>query len=160
MMIERMRPLEPSSAPAVMRSLLSSTKPIATADSPAFDKLQDLEMRYFGGEYAEQKELLDKLHAQQQADIFVASFSGLQKADRLLSYSVWSKDVPTWLPRTMYVAFYDPVEQHPRFATWEQVQATVGYLLEPLDCYPPRWFAEEFPTAAQLDAMHAENWTE
>src|SRR5437660_1328750 len=35
MMIERIRPLEPSSAPAVTRSLLLSTKPIATAESPA-----------------------------------------------------------------------------------------------------------------------------
>ena len=35
MMIERIRPDEPSSAPAVIRSLLSITKPIATADSPA-----------------------------------------------------------------------------------------------------------------------------
>ncbi len=37
MMIARMRPLDPSSAPAVIRSLLSSTKPIATAESPAYE---------------------------------------------------------------------------------------------------------------------------
>ena len=37
MMIDRIRPLEPSSAPAVISSLLSSTKPIATADSPAYE---------------------------------------------------------------------------------------------------------------------------
>ncbi len=37
MMMERMRPLEPSSAPAVMSSLLSSTKPIATAERPAYE---------------------------------------------------------------------------------------------------------------------------
>ncbi len=35
MMIERIRPLEPSSAPAVTSSLLSSTKPMATAERPA-----------------------------------------------------------------------------------------------------------------------------
>src|SRR2546426_11044682 len=35
MMIERIKPLEPSRAPAVTRSLLSSTKPIATAERPA-----------------------------------------------------------------------------------------------------------------------------
>ena len=37
MMIDRIRPDEPSSAPAVMSSLFSSTKPIATADSPAYE---------------------------------------------------------------------------------------------------------------------------
>jgi hypothetical protein len=37
MMIARMRPLEPSSAPAVMSSLLSRTNPIATADKPAYE---------------------------------------------------------------------------------------------------------------------------
>ena len=36
MMIDRIKPLEPSSAPAVISSLLSSTKPIATADRPAY----------------------------------------------------------------------------------------------------------------------------
>ena len=36
MMIERIKPLEPSSAPAVTSSLLSSTKPMATAASPAY----------------------------------------------------------------------------------------------------------------------------
>ena len=35
MMIERIRPLEPSSAPATISSLLSSTKPMAHADRPA-----------------------------------------------------------------------------------------------------------------------------
>ncbi len=35
MMIDRIKPLEPSSAPAVTSSLLLSTKPMATAESPA-----------------------------------------------------------------------------------------------------------------------------
>ena len=37
MMIERIRPLDPSSAPAVTSSLLPSTKPIATAERPAYE---------------------------------------------------------------------------------------------------------------------------
>ena len=37
MMIDRIRPDDPSSAPAVMSSLFSSTKPIATAASPAYE---------------------------------------------------------------------------------------------------------------------------
>jgi len=37
MMIERIRPELPSRAPAVMRSLLLSTKPMATADRPAYE---------------------------------------------------------------------------------------------------------------------------
>ena len=36
MMIDRIRPLAPSSAPATTSSRLSSTKPIATADRPAY----------------------------------------------------------------------------------------------------------------------------
>ena len=35
MMMERIRPDDPSSAPAMISSLLSSTKPIAAADRPA-----------------------------------------------------------------------------------------------------------------------------
>ena len=37
MMIERIRPDDPSSAPAMMSSLFCSTNPIATADSPAYE---------------------------------------------------------------------------------------------------------------------------
>ncbi len=37
MMMDRMRPDAPSSAPAVMSSLFSMTKPIATADRPAYE---------------------------------------------------------------------------------------------------------------------------
>ena len=37
MMTERIRPDDPSSAPAMMSSLFSSTKPIATADRPAYE---------------------------------------------------------------------------------------------------------------------------
>jgi hypothetical protein len=37
MMMARMSPLDPSSAPAVISSLLSSTNPIATADRPAYE---------------------------------------------------------------------------------------------------------------------------
>src|SRR5437879_12522235 len=37
MMIERINPEEPSSAPAIMRRLLSSTNPMALADSPAYE---------------------------------------------------------------------------------------------------------------------------
>ena len=36
MITDRIRPDDPSSAPAVMSTLFSSTKPIATADSPAY----------------------------------------------------------------------------------------------------------------------------
>ena len=35
MITDRMKPDDPSSAPATISSLLSSTKPIATADNPA-----------------------------------------------------------------------------------------------------------------------------
>ncbi len=37
MITERIRPDDPSSAPAVMRSLFDSTNPIATAASPAYE---------------------------------------------------------------------------------------------------------------------------
>ena len=37
MMTDRMKPDDPSSAPAVMSILFSSTNPIATADSPAYE---------------------------------------------------------------------------------------------------------------------------
>ena len=37
MLIERIKPEAPSSAPATIKSLLSSTKPIAAAERPAYE---------------------------------------------------------------------------------------------------------------------------
>lgn len=123
------------------------------ADSPHFQKLRRLEVEYLFGEYAEQKRLLELRHEQTGMDVFVATFTAIEKEDILLSYSLWSESVPTWLPRTQYVAFMNAEQQPLGLVPWERVEVTMGPAMQLLDCYPPRWFVDTFPDDAQLVEM-------
>ena len=48
MMTARMKPDEPSSAPATMSSLLSSANPMALADKPAYELSRAMDGRHIG----------------------------------------------------------------------------------------------------------------
>jgi uncharacterized protein YtpQ (UPF0354 family) len=60
------------------------------ADHPHHEKFRLLEMKHYGGEYAEQKNALEKWTAHKGLDVFVASFSGMRQGDKDLSYCLWS----------------------------------------------------------------------
>lgn len=127
------------------------------ADHPHYDKFRLLEIQYLSGEYAIQKELLDKLHEKEGEDVFVATFSAIKRTDgKLLSYATWSQGVPTWLPRTDLVALVVAEPNRMGLVPWERVQAVVGHMFEPLDCYPPRWLVTDFPTPEQWEQMQVE----
>ena len=51
------------------------------AGHPLFDEFRLLRMRSCGQDYAEQKELLDALHAKTGRDVFVSAFSVMQRKD-------------------------------------------------------------------------------
>ncbi len=106
-----------------------------------------------GRDYAEQKELLDRLHAKTSKNIFVATFNVVQDPQgRLLSYAVWAESVGSWLPQTDMLVF-GGLEGEPTMVPWSKAQEEVGHLLESLDIYPPRYRVLEFPSAEQLAAM-------
>lgn len=124
-------------------------------DSPAYNQLHDLLLRSIGGEYTDQKELLEQLHAATGEDVFVASFSGVQdtKTGRTSSYCCWPCGVPTLLPVTEEVFLMEGDPRDPKLlarTSWDRMQQVVGHLLEEQDCYPPRYFVQEFPTERQL----------
>jgi hypothetical protein len=127
-------------------------------DHPHHEKFRLLEQGFLAGEYAEQKSLLDKRHEQTGEDVFVASFSIAEKDGKRLTYSVWSKDVVTWLPKTEFVGLFDDQPEQLEFVAWGQLKAVAGHLLAPLDCYPPRWLVEDFPSRDQIEKMSPEQW--
>jgi uncharacterized protein YtpQ (UPF0354 family) len=129
-------------------------------DHPHHEKFKRLETEHLFGEYAEQKALLDKRHEQTGKEVFVATFSPAERDGEVMSYCVWSKDVPTWLPKTEFVGLYDPVTEHADFVTWERLEAVAGHLMAPLDCYPPRWMVDGFPSKDEIEKMSPENWDE
>lgn len=122
-------------------------------DHPLYWDFRTWRTRSMGQDYTEQKELLDKLHQKTGEDVFVASFSGLEDSGHFASYSVWTKGVPTLLPRTDRIALLDPADDNPVLAEWDCVAGVVGDMMEAIDVYPPRFRVVGFPDEMQLAAI-------
>jgi hypothetical protein len=122
---------------------------------PQHARFRRLYLQSLGQDYAEQKELLEKLHRKTGEDLFVASFSALEREGEMFSYAVWSKDVASLLPRTDRVAFLRASDDRPMLVAWERVEEIAGELLEPVDMYPERFRVIDFPDESQLARLAA-----
>jgi hypothetical protein len=123
--------------------------------SPAYNRLHELQLRSIGGEYTDQKELLEQLHTARHEDIFVASFSGIQdsKTGQMSSYCIWPRGVRALLPETEEIFLMDGDPQAPELIArvpWDRVQQVAGHLLQPQDFYPPRYLVNDFPSEREL----------
>ncbi len=118
-------------------------------------QFRELEVRSLGPEYAEQKQLLEEIHQQEETDLFVATYSALrqQESQRIFSYAVWGEGVETLMPRTHRIALIAENQGFLGMADWDQVMAVAGDLFEPVALYPPRWLVKEFPSPEQISAI-------
>lgn len=126
--------------------------------SAAYNRLHELRLRSIGGEYTDQKDLLEQLHTSRGEDVFVSSFSGVQdsKTGHTSSYCVWPRGVPTLLPETEQVFLMGGDPKKPELlaqATWNRVQQVVGHMLKIQDCYPPRYLVSEFPSDREIQQL-------
>jgi hypothetical protein len=119
---------------------------------PLYDGFRTLELKSIYHEYAEQKKLLDAIHEARDEDVFVASFTAVERDDgSIFSYCVWSDGITdALLPRTQRVLFYRPGEDVVASAPWEHVICVVGDLMEETDEYPARYRIHSFPSAQEL----------
>ena len=124
------------------------------APHPLFREFQQHQIQSFGQAYAEQKELLDKWHVKTGGDIFVATFSAIQRPDgRVLSWAAWAAGVTdAMLPKTDALMIGRSGGK-PAMVLWEKAMDVAGDLMEPMDIYPPRYRVREFPSEKQLAAM-------
>jgi uncharacterized protein YtpQ (UPF0354 family) len=123
------------------------------AGHPLYKQFRRFFFDTLGRDYAEQKELLDKLHARTNKNYFVATYDVVQDPQgRLSSYMVWTERVESLLPQTDLIVF-GSMDGDPAMVPWSKAMDVVGHFLESLDIYPPRYRVREFPTAAQLAAM-------
>lgn len=122
---------------------------------PLYKGFQRFHLQTLGQNYAEQKELLDKLYQKTGKDIFVASFSVTQAKDGTVrSWAAWAADVTdAMLPKTDVLLLGRSGGGKPRMVQWQKAMDVAGDLLEPLDIYPFRYRVREFPTEKQLAAM-------
>jgi uncharacterized protein YtpQ (UPF0354 family) len=126
-------------------------------DHPHYLRFRRLEVKSLYGEYADQKPLLDALHEKEGIDIFVASYSAVEKeGGEVLSYCVWSKGIDSYLPKAQRVMFFQEGDERVIGGEWDDVQRVVGRLMIPVeDMYPPRWHVNQFPTEAELERLRA-----
>jgi hypothetical protein len=120
---------------------------------PLYSQFRRFFFDTLGRDYAEQKDLLDRLHAKTSKNYFVATYNVVQDPQgRLLSYTVWTESVESLLPETDLIVF-GSLDGDPAMVPWSDALEKVGHYLESLDIYPPRYRVREFPTAEQLAAM-------
>lgn len=119
-------------------------------DESAGKALRELQLQVLSSDYESQKQAFDSVHEQRGKDVFVASFTLVQrKSGQLMSYSVLSKGVDTWLPRSDVVMFVDqeqPRATAPKIVDWSVFEAQLAPLIEPIGCYPPRFHVRQHPS--------------
>jgi len=119
---------------------------------PLFEQFQRMEVRFLHQEYEAQKLLLDAINEKGAIDVFVASYSAVQKRDTgdLVSYCVWTQGVETLLPQAQKVAFVRGENDIPALSRWDRVAEVVGHRMRRTDDYPARFHVETFPTDKEL----------
>ena len=106
---------------------------------PSYKGFQELQLQSFGQDYAQQKEMLDKLHTKNGEEVFVANFSAIKRPDgTVVSYATWTETTNSLLPKTDTLVL-GRMGSEPQMVEWEKVVEIVGDLMEAVDIYPPRF---------------------
>jgi hypothetical protein len=100
--------------------------------------------------YGMQCEMLQAEYAREKKDYFAANFIVFESpAGDTYSLCSWTKDVPTSLPQTKFIAMGDNTAP-PMFVPFTAAQNIVGELMKPENMRPERYFVEAFPDEVQL----------
>jgi hypothetical protein len=124
-------------------------------DHPTYRPFHKIATAWLGSLYAEQKQLLNAFHQRQGLDVFVASYSAVEKTDgEVVTYCVWGEGVDALLPVTGKVAFMKYGHESPvALAAWGRVVEAAGELMELTDHYPARFRVRCLPDDAVLAAI-------
>ncbi|TWU08210.1 hypothetical protein [Stieleria varia] len=145
-----LRPLSPLPMILVDGEWLDWQPPM---DHPTRSVYEHLSLNFFGGLYADQKDLLEQLYADDPLAPFVATFSAMQNEEtkELTSFCVWTQGILSLLPRTDKVFLGDADGGTQVIVSWEHLQMVVGDLIEADETfYPTRYRVREFPNADQI----------
>jgi hypothetical protein len=132
------------------------------ADHPAHAPLKMAAAKSRARDYAEQKDLLERLHEQSGRDCYVAGFEAMHdKADgRIVTFTFWVEGITDALMagEAEYICLGqgdDPEHQTTLWARMADARAGAAELFEETGHIPKRYCVRAFPTAAQLQAMGA-----
>ncbi len=109
--------------------------------------------------YADAKDILEKINEENDVDLFVASYSlyGQEDSPQYSSTATWTETVHTWLPKVDLVSFVDPENSdEPLIGAlkWGIVEENFGSLLtEVPDVLPLRYEVTDFPNKEKLISL-------
>jgi hypothetical protein len=128
-------------------------------EEPALRTLcQNLLRKRSGVDYEQQKKALETIHARSQTDIFVATYTVLQRKDgSFYSMTVWSKGVDTLLPEADSLALsIDPTAKNLLFVPWEAAFPLLQDLMKREESLCPiRYRVRTFPGNDQIEKLRA-----
>ena len=106
-------------------------------------------------EYAEQKQLLEQLHAQSGDDIIVADYAPMQNrhTGKPFCMTFWVDGFVNLLPRADAVVLKSAAEVV--VLPWKAATSIIAHRLATTDHYPIRYRAEAFPSAAELAQLRS-----
>jgi hypothetical protein len=127
-------------------------------NSPIFNEVERAKKISALTYYHQQTETLMRLYEQRGKDLFVAKYTLHQlETGGYGSYCVWSKTVPTLLPKTDLIAFFDPTKWKSQrtlgMAKWDDVMRVSGNVFLDTQMFPSRFYLSKFPTGEQLAAV-------
>lgn len=124
-------------------------------DAEELAPFRDLMRGQWTRDYAEQKQLLDQLHAQSGDDILVASYAPMQNrhTGKPFCMTFWVDGFVNLLPRADAVVLKSAAEV--MVVPWRAVTAVIAHRLASTDHYPIRYRADAFPSAAELEQLRA-----
>lgn len=122
-------------------------------DPVEFASLHDLMRGQSLREYAEQKELLDQLYAQEDDDIFVANYAPMQdrRTGRAFGMTFWADGIASLLPRADVIAFKTAAEVI--LVPWAAAVPIVGHRMAETEDYPIRFRVSSFPSTDELEQL-------
>ncbi|MCP4193832.1 MAG: hypothetical protein GY768_24755 [Planctomycetaceae bacterium] len=99
-------------------------------------------MRETISKYEEMKDYLERSLVE---DVFVATFQAMQDDDGLTCYSVYTLDLPSYLPRTDFVAIVDPGLPEDQTVIgrvdWNEFEKNLGFgAIEQVEDLNPPWY--------------------
>lgn len=114
-------------------------KPPLDAEASEVAQLQTLREKVT--QYEESKSYHERLLGE---EVFVATFQAVQDDDGLTCYCVYTFDLPSYLPRTDFVAIVDrelPEDQSVvGRVDWNEFESIIGDKLEPIEKVSPAWY--------------------
>jgi hypothetical protein len=126
-------------------------------DHPAFTLLETLFLSDLAQSYADQAQILNKVHEDLGIDVFVATASHYidRKTGKSTILATWAEGIETLLPEATTVGFSSYDQQSMYTADWPRVREVVGNLMEATEMYPERYRLTRYPTDEQFRAMGA-----